>query len=80
MSCAVSVHNISWEVMPAPPRATDPALCQEVAAGNLLPEALEVPHQHSQFAITASFRIFAPKRHFGPFQGYPDYFFFYAVR
>lgn len=79
MSCAVSVHNISWEVMPAFPRGSDPAFCQEVTAGNLLPEALEVPHQHTQFAITASFCIFAPKRDFGPFQGNSDSF-FHAVR
>lgn len=74
MSCVVSVHNISWEVMPVFPRGADPAFCQEVTAGNLLPEALEIPHQHTGFAIAASFCIFAPKRGFRPFQGYSDYF------
>lgn len=30
------------------------------------------PHQHTEFAVTASFCIFALKRDFRPFQGYSD--------
>lgn len=69
MSRVGSVQNISWEVMPAFPRGTDPAFCQELTAGNLLPQALETPTSTMNSQLLLHFASLSQKETAGLFKG-----------